>query len=73
VAADTLVVSIGMSLTVFVTVDQVVLSAVEHPRKWPAKRQLTLLDHMLGCLGLRKFQLALMSATPEAAIAVGRP
>jgi hypothetical protein len=41
--------------------------------EWPAKRQLALLDHMLDCLGLRKSQLALMSATPEAAIAVGRP
>jgi AcrR family transcriptional regulator len=56
-----------------VMVNGVVLSAVEHPRKWPAKRQLALLDHMLDCLGLHKSRLALMSATPEAAIAAGRP
>jgi AcrR family transcriptional regulator len=37
-----------------VMVNGVVLSAVEHPRKWPAKRQLALLDHMLGSLGLTK-------------------
>lgn len=37
-----------------VMVNGIVLSAVEHPRKWPAKRQLALLDHMLGTLGLAK-------------------
>lgn len=37
-----------------VMVNGVVLSAVEHPRKWPAKRQLALLDHMLESLGLSK-------------------
>ena len=37
-----------------VMVNGVVLSAVEHPRKWPAKRQLALLDHMLESLGVSK-------------------
>jgi AcrR family transcriptional regulator len=37
-----------------VMVNGVVLSAVEHPRKWSAKRQLALLDHMLESLGLGK-------------------
>jgi AcrR family transcriptional regulator len=41
-----------------VMVNGVVLSAVEHPRKWPAKRQRALLDHILGCLGLTKPQTA---------------
>ena len=37
-----------------VMVNGVVLSAVEHPRKWTAKRQLALLDHILEVLGLGK-------------------
>jgi AcrR family transcriptional regulator len=41
-----------------VMVNGVVLSAVEHPRKWPAKRQLALLNHMLDCLGLYKPETA---------------
>jgi hypothetical protein len=37
-----------------VMVNGVVLSAVEHPRAWTAKRQLALLDHILVVLGLAK-------------------
>jgi AcrR family transcriptional regulator len=44
-----------------VLVNGVVLSAVEHPRKWPSKRQLALLDHILGCLGLQEPEPVLVS------------
>jgi hypothetical protein len=48
-----------------VIVNGVVLSAVEHPRKWPTKRQLALLDHMLGCLGLQKPRAVLVTGDDE--------